>query len=326
MFNKLLYSVYNLVRKDSFVSDGNGLYRCNIDWIDWLEKFILHHFPERTAELCFVGVFGPRGSIDRYPGRKIFFTGENVEQPIRHARLQETHGKTYYWFDRLQHTYSDYRQGEVDLALGFADREQEWSNYLRFPLWLTYLFPPDADSTKVNEIIAAINSVRSLAARDAVCMNKHDVYGMRANLCDALQDVLQISYAGKWRHNDDALWNEFGDDKLRYLAQFRFNICPENMDAPGYCTEKLFDSLRCGCVPLYAGCCGLPEPEVVNYDAVIRWDVDGDNTENINLVKRLLHDEAYYEAFMRQPKLKPQAAEYIMDRLDNLRTRIGGLL
>lgn len=324
MLDKLLFHAYSLVMPNRLVDDGNGFYRCNIDFIEWFEQFIGHHFPMRHTELCFVGVFGPRKSIRSYPGRKIFFTGENIEPPIRHAGLVEIHNSTHRWFDRLQYLYSDYRQGEVDLSIGFAEREQ--AHYLRFPLWLIYLFPPDADYAKVKEILENINAARSLAARDAACMNKHDVYGMRGRLCDDLKEVLRISYAGKWRHNDDSLWNEYNDDKLLYLKQFRFNICPENMDAPGYCTEKLFDSLRCGCIPIYAGCLGKPEPEVLNYDAIIRWNLDGDNGENIELIKRLLQDESYYDDFMRQPKFKPQAAEYVMDRLEGLRNKIGELL
>lgn len=332
IFNKLKYrklghSIYNLVKPADFVDDGGGFYRCNIDFIEWLEQFILYHFPERKTEICFVGVFGPRKNIQKYPGRKIFYTGENVEAPIRHKSLSETHEGLYWWFDRLQYLYGDYCQNEVDLAIGFSDEgERSFEKYLRFPLWLTYLFPADANYEKVKEILKKINDTKSLATRDAVCMNKHDVYGMRGKLCDDLKDVLQISFAGKWRHNDDTLWNEFNDDKLMYLRQFRFNICAENMDAPGYCTEKIFDSLRCGCIPIYAGCCGEPEPEVINYDAIIRWNLDGDNADNIQRVKKLLHEGSYYEEFMRQPKFKPQAADYVMDRLENLRDRIGELL
>lgn len=325
-YKKMEYRIENLIWSNDFEDDGNGLYRCNIISMEWLEQFVENQFPERKTEICFVGVFGPRKNIQKYPGKKIFFTGENVEPPIMHKNLPESLKSTHGWFDRVQYNYGDYRHNEVDLAMGFAEREHEFSNYLRFPLWILYQFSPKVDYTKIKERVSTINAAKSYASRGAACINGHDVYGVRSWICDDLKDVLPINYAGKWRHNDDALWKEFDNDKYSYLSQFYFNICPENMDAPGYCTEKIFDSLQCGCIPIYAGCCGEPEPEVINYDAIIRWNLDSDNADNIKLVKRLLQDESYYEDFMRQPKLKPQAADYVMDRLESLRDKIGELL
>ena len=38
------------------------------------------------------------------------------------------------------------------------------------------------------------------------------------------------------------------------MPYYRFSVCYENVrDEPGYVTEKIFDSLRCGCVPIYWG-------------------------------------------------------------------------
>ena len=49
-------------------------------------------------------------------------------------------------------------------------------------------------------------------------------------------------------------------NKFEVLAKSRFCICFENAkDIPGYITEKLFDSLFAGCVPVYWG-----EPNIQN--------------------------------------------------------------
>lgn len=43
-------------------------------------------------------------------------------------------------------------------------------------------------------------------------------------------------------------------NKWEVLPNYRFSLCYENVrDEPGYVTEKIFDSLRCGCVPVYWG-------------------------------------------------------------------------
>jgi len=37
------------------------------------------------------------------------------------------------------------------------------------------------------------------------------------------------------------------------MANFRFALCFENCTFPGYVTEKIFDCLLAGCVPVYFG-------------------------------------------------------------------------
>jgi predicted SAM-dependent methyltransferase len=47
--------------------------------------------------------------------------------------------------------------------------------------------------------------------------------------------------------------------KYEFLSRFTFNLCFENSISPGYLTEKLFDSVYSGCVPLYEGDPGFAE-------------------------------------------------------------------
>jgi hypothetical protein len=51
-----------------------------------------------------------------------------------------------------------------------------------------------------------------------------------------------------------ATWRGPVDDKIKLLSQARFCLAHENCrDLEGYVTEKLFDSFRAGCVPVYVG-------------------------------------------------------------------------
>lgn len=43
------------------------------------------------------------------------------------------------------------------------------------------------------------------------------------------------------------------DSKYKVLSQYRYSLCFENMAMKGYVTEKIFDCLYAGCVPLYLG-------------------------------------------------------------------------
>jgi hypothetical protein len=47
--------------------------------------------------------------------------------------------------------------------------------------------------------------------------------------------------------------------KYEVLSQYRFSLCFENMTMTGYVTEKIFDCLYAGCVPLYLGAKNIEE-------------------------------------------------------------------
>lgn len=50
-------------------------------------------------------------------------------------------------------------------------------------------------------------------------------------------------------------------NKWDVLPFYRFSLCYENLEGePGYITEKIFDSMRCGCVPIYLGA-----PNITDY-------------------------------------------------------------
>jgi hypothetical protein len=50
------------------------------------------------------------------------------------------------------------------------------------------------------------------------------------------------------------------DDKLATLRQYRFTITLENTVSPGYVTEKIFDAIFAGSIPLYLGA-----PDITKY-------------------------------------------------------------
>lgn len=301
---------------------------CNIGE-SWLEEFIKINFPNRDYKnLCIASVFGEKGNISK-DKKIIFWSGENLEPIISHKPYQTGKDEWNLLENRIEYIkdYKDYKDYMLsDSVLSLAFKNMELNNYMRFPLWITYIFQPYFNKDDIRKTVQQINQAHSLCVKEAVCINSHDLWGLRTKICDDLQESLDITYAGKWRNNTDELWNKYGNNKLRYLNMFKFNICPENMDAPDYCTEKLFDALRCGCIPIYAGCLNNPEPGIVNNDFIIMWDLDGDNYENIKLIKRLQSDENFYRKFMQQDKLTPETVDYVADRFDVLRQKLSEIL
>jgi alpha(1,3/1,4) fucosyltransferase len=47
--------------------------------------------------------------------------------------------------------------------------------------------------------------------------------------------------------------------KSEVYPKYRFALCYENAQIPGYVTEKIFDCLRCDCIPIYLGAPNITE-------------------------------------------------------------------
>lgn len=276
---------------------------------NWFVRFLRYKFPENETKINF---FGPLGSplfiCNKFEGKKIFYTAEDVEHK----------------FTKLNLYYGDYRLKYVDLAMGFGESDED--KYLRFPYWILTTFDPCSSENDIVKRIKEINSFRYEKYDECVLINKHDKKGTRNMIYQDIKAVLNIKCAGPWNNNTDELWNKYNNDKLLYLKRFKFNICPENDNTVNYVTEKLLDAFICGCIPLYYGAFNNPEPGLINKDAVIFWNNNGKNEDNIKLVKDLNNSDKLYNDFINQTKLTDKAAEYVIDRFSKLEDHIKRLI
>lgn len=232
---------------------------------------------------------------------KVFFTGECVHSDVF---------KEYAEFE-------DHLLNLVDVSFGFDKITAP--NYIRYPLWVLYLFDkPEFSKDKIKHRIDEINQdftrkALSLKTKDCAVIARHDKNGIRTSIWNAAQEAgLKIYSAGAWNHNDDSLWNEFANSKKDYLDQFKYTICPENCDYDGYVTEKLFQALLSGCVPLYWGSSNKPEPEVINQDVILFYDKSKPE-KLIERLKELQSNEKLFEKLVCQKPLKDYAVDYIYE-------------
>lgn len=299
-----------------------------VNWIsgNWLREFIKYNFPNRSKKIIFFGVDGKKHSVYLKGAKKIFFSGENLEENVKHNNIKNNYFDIrYYWFNIRKNIYKNYMIDEVDLSLGFGFKNSD--KYLRFPLWIMYMFLPKSNYKDIKAKIEDINYTQYTDRhRNCVCINSHDLFGVRTKICDDLKNILDITYAGKWRNNTNDLWSKYNNNKIDYMKLFKFNICSENMDAKDYCTEKIFDAFKAGCVPIYAGSLNKPEPDIINYDRVIFWDLDGDNQEQIKFVDRLNKNDDLFYKFAKQPKLNDYAVEYVAESFELLRLKLKEIL
>ena len=293
----------------------DGLYREYNQWgpedleQQWFIRFLRHHFPDNQTVVNFFGPVGTPFFIKRqFEGKKVFYTGEDVEHPGTQLALY----------------YGDYCLDHTDLSLGFG--QVQHARYLRFPYWILSTFSPEDDAAAIRERIKQINENRYEKSRECVLINKHDPAGTRELVYNGIKDILDVKLAGQWRNNTRELWDDFGNDKEAYLRTFKFNICAENNNTKDYVTEKIFDAFIAGCIPLYYGALNDPEPGLINREAVIFWNKEGKNAENREKVLELKNNESFYQEFMSRPKLLPAAAEYVIDRYAKLQEHFARIL
>jgi len=266
-------------------------------------KIVKHYKPH----VQLFSVFGSRGKVSRSKAlQKTFFTGENPNV---------------------------YRNGEykgnciddVSLSLGFDFIEAD--NYLRLPLWLMYYFSPSNSKDEIKEIL---DTFKGEYKKDKFCalVASHDRNGIRRKI---YKDVAQIDFIdcpGNLLHNDDTMRNQYADNKAIYLQQYKFNICPENSTDPGYVTEKLFQSLHSGCIPIYNGWSKNPEPDIVNPDIIMWYNtVEMENNQSLlREIKKLHSDNRLYRSFAAQPFFCDTAVDKIHSVLQKFIYKMGASL
>ena len=79
-------------------------------------------------------------------------------------------------------------------------------------------------------------------------------------------------------------------------------------------------------MPIYYGSNNNPEPGLINKDAVIFWNKDGDNKDSLALIKELNSNTKAYDEFVSQTRLNDETAEYVTERFHMLRDNLKRIL
>lgn len=113
----------------------------------------------------------------------------------------------------------------------------------------------------------------------------------RKEIFTQLSTIDKVDCDGKLFHNNDDLKNLYNDNKLEYLKHYRFNLTPENSNYKDYVTEKVFEAIHAGCIPIYSGSENKPEPNVLNQNAILFINLSKNNEDQTKLIQELNSDE-----------------------------------
>jgi len=241
-------------------------------------------------------------------------------KPIIYYTSENIHVKQSPW-NRYEHLFLSDKKINLSIGFDYIDHPK----YVRFPYWIIRHLRYSDTIEDIKRIIDFWNCQRGIGKKTKTCafVCRNDYFGDRAILADLVEKVVPINYPSQFRHNDDDLFSEkFQNNKIDYLRQFKFNLCPENSNSEGYVTEKLFDAFSAGCIPIYWGSNNTPEPGIINPDAIIFLSLNGDNTEALKKIKLLNENEAAYNEFISQPIFTKEAPDLIWKMFQTLEDKI----
>jgi hypothetical protein len=145
-------------------------------------------------------------------------------------------------------------------------------------IWYPYLFTPTLWSEDFHkDIVKLIKSNpkidKNLSSHENdICMCYKFESTHRNRIADKFESAgHKIKYSGKWRHNDDSLGpREPGYSMIKkYYPKFKFSLAVENDYHPTYISEKVFDPLIAGIVPIYYDPLNQFPHDFLNKDACV---------------------------------------------------------
>ena len=215
---------------------------------------------------------------------KLFFYGENLNRypPYNNEQL-------------LLDTF--------DLIVGFKETNRE-KKHIRFPLWLMYYkyYNYNLDDNLIHYIENKYKENKSKTKSIfATLVARHDREEQRSKICNEIENYNKtnsnssnkIMYPGIFRNNTNTIGSRT-EDKINYILQGKYNICPENSAFEGYFTEKLFQAFEAGTIPLYWAI-DLPEKGLINENKYCFCNVNNFTELKEQINKAMTNTDYYLE-------------------------------
>ncbi len=216
---------------------------------------------DRDADYVFHSCDG--FDVLKYPGVRIFITGENVTPNF---------------------AISDY-------ALAF-DKLDFGDRYLWTPLFKCFKRPD-------NPFLSRPDPDTVLAAKTGFCAyvmsNTTNSDDARVRIFDLLNEYKRVSSGGRWRNNVGGPVK----DKLAFQREHKFAIAFENCSYPGYLTEKFFDAVAADTIPIYWGDPDIGS--LFNPKAFINCHDFPSLEAVVERVREIDNDDNLYRAMLTQP-------------------------
>ena len=215
-----------------------------------------------------------------------------------------------------------------DILIGFTDipqnilkeiyNDKSLPLILYYPLWILYY---DAVFTqeyfdKKNEEVANITFEEFEKKKLCCLINSHDNNNTRTPIYNYIRQLnYEIDCPGRLYNNmDNKLVGTSSEDKLKFLNNYKFNICSENRYGHGYFTEKLPQCMDGKCIPLYIGC---NDENKINYKIFNKERVIFINDNNdLNKIKLIINNDKLLYNIYTKPIFVENSYKYFKNYMD----------
>jgi hypothetical protein len=242
---------------------------------------------------------------------KLFFYGENLNRypPYNNEQL-------------LLDTF--------DLIVGFKETNIE-KKQIRFPLWLMYYkfynYTPEYNLINYIENKYKDNKSKTKSIF-ATLVARHDREGQRSKICNEIENHNKtnsnsnnkIMYPGTFRNNTNTIGTS-SDDKINYISQSIYNICPENSVFEGYFTEKIIQAFEGGTIPLYWAI-DLPEKGLINENKYCFCNVNNPNELKEQINKAMTNTDYYLEGTIFTEDAPTILSNYYNTLISNIKIKL----
>lgn len=173
---------------------------------------------------------------------------------------------------------------------------------LYYPLWILYyddIFSQEYFDNKNKEV--SMITQKGLSNKKLCCLiNSHDNNNTRTPIYNYIKTMGgNIDCPGNlYRNMDKSHVGSSNEDKIKFMKNYKFNICAENSVGNGYLTEKLPQAMDSMCIPLYVGCSDFNKLsfKIFNKERVVFLNTQQDYDK---LLKLLASEAEIYEMYKK---------------------------
>jgi hypothetical protein len=209
---------------------------------------------------------------------------------------------------KILYTGENFRPNFTDCHYSLSfDYMDDTRNY-RLPLWALILnwfdreYRDERDQAYLHSIKDFMQ--KKIPTKKSFCsFIASNPVGKRLDFVPKLNRYKGIDCAGRV-YNNVSLVKGRGDQiyKIDFLKDYKFNISFENSSNPGYCTEKIINSMFAGCIPIYWG-----DPLVsndFNEESFFNWHKYENDDIFIEQIIKVNESDKLYREMINQPWFK----------------------
>lgn len=225
-------------------------------------------------------------------------------------------------WENLDERFSRITPNSYDYVVGYpTKRFSGGPEQLRWPIWLEKDLGKQLRSNPA--VWDAVNRANYITPADrnrSVCLLARSNFdGLRTRILEAFWQIdIHVDCPSVVGNNMMSIRDLGFENKKSFLQTCVFNLCPENTMGAGYVSEKIFEAVEAGSIPIYYGPTDNTAPELAmfNSERIFRFNSSQHNDlyKTAHAVRSLLNSHtSLTDLFSRPAVLLPKANAIIDD-------------